>query len=217
MKKLSLLLLVFATLFMMTACQSGPKVTVEETRRPEATPIYSNADFRYGKISWNSSYSDVVRQYGKAKINHFKDHVCVCYYDVKVSDYTFNVRWFDFDTNTGRLKEICIDTAAHNKITMKDAEKLAQSLEYKYGEPDIKRIEREDGELSHISIEWTNLYEKTKIGLTASAGTNFASVTIRYINKDDTAQICYNDLPTPETYTPTPTPKPTATPNLNGI
>ena len=219
MKKLCLLLLVFTLLFTMTACQSGPKVTVEESSRPETTPIYSNADFRYGNIGWNSSYSDVVREYGEPRVIHNNDSVWAFFYDVKVSYYTVDARQFDFNQNTGRLVciHVCIGTGftVNNQITMKEAEKLSQTLEYKYGEPDEKKTTRKDGVLSEIDMTWENVYEKTYIRIWAYVGYgDNVSCSITYVNRDDTNPIRHSDLPTPE---PTSIPTPTLTPNLNGI
>lgn len=188
-------------LFCLSSCDTSGKKSPAEAQ-------YKHDEFTYdGNINWNSSYTDLVKKYGKPDdIEHEDTRLCLWYYKPKVTGYEFLHRNIWFDRDTGRIKSIHVASKPYGHPLEGEGlqvyNDVRKALISKYGEPSN---ETKDGEL-----EWINVFAETEIRLSISD-----RLWITYYNTHDySGDEKYSDIPT---ITPSPAVTPMPTQNTQGI
>lgn len=194
----------------LSSCSTSGKKATEKSL-PKA--VYKHDEFTFdGGIKWNSSYSDIVKKYGKPRtIHHEDERLCLWYNNPQVVGYEFQHRLIWLDRNTGRIKSIILSSPSYGIQALKSEDGLnvynevKNALVFKYGEPtDI--IKDTDADV----LVWENVYAETRVSLHVTD-----NITISYVNTHDYSnEEKYKDIPT---ITPVPTVVPTPMPNTQGI
>ena len=185
-RAICLCVLSLVLLFCLSSCDtSGKKSPAEAT--------YKHDEFTYdGKINWNSSYSDIVKKYGKPDdIEQQDTRLCLWYYQPKVVGYEFLHRLIWLDKDTGRIQSINVASKPYGHSSLETGEGLEvynevkKALISKYGEP------TSENKKDKVTL-WENVYAETEIRLSLSD-----RIWIVYSNTHDYSnEEKYTDIPT---------------------
>lgn len=207
MKKISLLIILVICCLVATSCQKGKEYK------------YKYSEFKYDdKISWSSSYTDIINEYGKPQnIRHKTEELELVYNNADAAGIGPFYRVFAFSKKTGELRSIFLGSGLSADDMLWDSKAeinhayatLKESLIAKYGEPS------EESEDAH-TIRWDDIIEDTRIFMSR----DWYFVLLYSSLKKEANMVVHSDLPDiaeSTTDTPTSSPTPTFTPNTQGI
>lgn len=193
LKRRVLIILLVMVLALLSSCNSNNESTIAKEIEPE----HKHEDFLYdSKISWNSSYTDLITLYGNPDAfseNVGGDELRVHYYNPQVAGYTFDKIIFHFDRSTGHITliEICSNELFTDSVT-EETKRINKAIEDEM----IEKYGTNYTKTNSAYYEWKYAYAETQIWFYTAGKDYGRQIKIFYKNTHDYSnEKAFTDLP----------------------